>query len=100
MPDFQILRKLPHLSSLNLMDTKVTDAGIISLQRLPTLKRIEIGPGTTKAGAIQLKKTLPKCDITYDDGRGGAWQTISLDETAKPQGNASPDPLKPSPEGD
>ena len=65
------LVKLPHLQSLVLVRSKITDAGVASLRRLGGLKTLTIGPGLTKAGATALKRALPGCQIQYAESGGG-----------------------------
>ena len=55
---------LAALQTLGLMDTKVTDAGLVHLTGLTNLQ--ELGLGSTKvtdAGVADLQKALPNCEI-------------------------------------
>jgi hypothetical protein len=61
------LQKLPQLRYLVLLfDTRVTDAGLKHLQGMSQLRELSLDDtNVTGAGKTELKKALPKCEITY-----------------------------------
>ena len=60
------LSGLTSLGTLELNGTKVTDAGLEALGRLSSLRQLSIGDTqVTEAGVANLKKALPKANVTY-----------------------------------
>ena len=58
------LSKLPKLSILVLGGHKITDAGLKEVGKLKKLKNLYlVGTKVTKAGVAELRKALPKCNI-------------------------------------
>jgi hypothetical protein len=52
------------LRELDLMDTRVTDAGLIHLEGLVNLARLYLyGTNLTDAGIQRLRRALPHCDV-------------------------------------
>ena len=60
------LASLSNLSRLDLAGTKVTDAGLRDLAPLKNLVTLRlVGTNVTEVGVAELRKALPKCDITH-----------------------------------
>jgi Leucine-rich repeat (LRR) protein len=58
------LARMSQLRELNLRGSRVTDAGLAQLQGLKNLKTLGLqNTKATKAGAEQLKTSLPNCRI-------------------------------------
>ena len=56
--------KLQQLSTLNLRHTKTTDAGLKDVAKMKQLKELYMeNTQVTKAGVAELQKALPKCKI-------------------------------------
>ena len=59
---------LTRLEYLDLNYTAVTDAGLVHLYGLTRLKIVQFyGTQVTKQGIEELRKTLPNCEIRWDD---------------------------------
>ena len=55
----------PHLTTLYLVNTGVTDAGVRELAALTNLTTLDLtGTKVTDAGVKELQTALPKCKIT------------------------------------
>jgi Leucine-rich repeat (LRR) protein len=66
------LARFPRLKTLCLWTKNTTDAGAAShLRKLKGLKFLEVGPGITRAGALELSKALPECQVLHIDGNNG-----------------------------
>ena len=60
------MRSLAHLTSLtslNLDDTAITDAGLTELARLTKLDELILGDKVTEKGVARLQEALPECHI-------------------------------------
>jgi TolB-like protein len=80
------LENLKYLESLNLYGTQVSDAAIMSLAKIKSLKRVFLWQSKfTEAGVAKLKKMRP--GLTVDFGFKGKWpleiDTVRVEETAK-----------------
>jgi hypothetical protein len=60
------LKELENLTTLNLSNTAVTDAGLDALVGLKKLKNVNVSfcPKVTSAGVAKLQKALPSVKIT------------------------------------
>ncbi len=59
------LKGLTNLERLFLTNTKITDAGLVHLKGLTKLERLDlVFPKVTDAGIQELKKALPGCRIS------------------------------------
>ena len=55
---------MQNLETLNLNDTKITDAGLKEIAKLQNLTHLFLGSTKiTDAGVAELKKALPNCRI-------------------------------------
>jgi hypothetical protein len=60
------LARLDRLEFLYLQDTEVSGAGLVHLERLTSLKRVELdGSRVTAQGTRKLSRALPNACITY-----------------------------------
>jgi internalin A len=58
------LKNLTRLRWLYLVDTAVTDAGLLYLKDLSALRELQLeGTKVTDAGHARLKRALPRCHI-------------------------------------
>ena len=58
------LKCLPQLESLNLMNTKVTDAALVHLKGLTKLRYLNLfGTKVSDSGMMEIRSALPKCDV-------------------------------------
>ena len=62
--------KLPSLETLEIIGTAVTNAGIAKLAGMENLKFLEVGPNVSKQAADELKKKLPHCIMEGIDQSG------------------------------
>ena len=57
--------ELEKLTSLNLYNTEITDAGLKEVAKLKQLRTLQVqNTKATKAGVAELQKALPKCRIS------------------------------------
>jgi len=68
------LSRLDKLGNLDLMPSAVTDAGLRSLAEMSSLKHLTLGRGVTRAGAVELKASLPQCEIWFWEDNN--WATL------------------------
>jgi len=62
------LTALNHLEVLDLSETSVSDAGLVYLEELSTLKEVRLGcTGVTSSGVERLQRSLPHVLIRYGD---------------------------------
>ena len=52
----------------------VTDAGLRSLAEMSSLKHPTLGRGVTRAGTVELKASLPQCEIWFWEDNN--WATL------------------------
>jgi hypothetical protein len=58
---------LKELRKLGLAGTKVSDKGFHELAKMTQLESLYLNyTNVTKAGAAEIKKALPKCEISHD----------------------------------
>ena len=58
------MAKFPQLGSISLVGTKITDAGLMKLTKLPKLKVIMVGStSVTPEGVEKAKKARPDLEI-------------------------------------
>ena len=63
--DIKELVKLQQLTRINLDSTQITDAGLKVAAKMKQLQKLDLeNTKVTKAGVDELKKALPKCDIS------------------------------------
>jgi hypothetical protein len=63
-PELAQIGTFKQLGVLFLAGTKVTDAGLVSLQRLDKLRYLEVrGTLVTESGIADLKQKLPKLEV-------------------------------------
>jgi hypothetical protein len=67
------LLPLAELDTLVLAGTKITDAGIVRLKTLKRLRQLVVsGTAVTAAGAAELRKSLPGLEVSFDEPAGDA----------------------------
>ncbi|MBC7820774.1 MAG: hypothetical protein IAG10_28145 [Planctomycetaceae bacterium] len=63
----QELARLPKLKELWITEIPITDAGILFLKSCPTLQKLILdGTQVTASGAAELRKSLPRLDVTSE----------------------------------
>ena len=66
--DIETISKLPFLAVLEIDHCPVTDSGLLSVQQTPTLRKLLLSnTKVTQAALVQLRKSLPLCDIENID---------------------------------
>jgi hypothetical protein len=64
--DLQHLKRLPQLSRLDLDGTQVTDADLVHLEGLTTLHYVRLdSTRVTRTGVLALRRALPTCEIIF-----------------------------------
>lgn len=68
------LTALNKLGYLDLMPSAITDAGLQSLAKMSSLRHLALGRSVTRAGAVELKASLPQCEIWFWENNN--WATL------------------------
>ena len=59
-PDWFIWRQCPTCAALDLQWTRVTDAGLVHLSKVPSLEALRLGPYGIEGAGIEHLRSLPK----------------------------------------
>ncbi len=74
------VRDLPYLRRLELYGTGVTDAGVDHLKSCRNLRVLNLAKTAVTAAKVQeVRKALPRCAVTWDDGVNSLAESLALD---------------------